>query len=410
MDLFADAVEAGTLDSNPYAPPPLVRRSMAGVRETPYNGLHFIGSFSGCGGSSLGLRLAGWHPLAAVEFVAAAASTYRANFPSTRVYEADIRSLEASRLLEELDLRRGELDLFEGSPPCASFSMAGSREKAWGEVKKYSDTKQSTDDLFWEWKRILEGLEPRAFLAENVPGMAMGKALEEYGWKITSDLSKLGYRVSATVLNSAHFGVPQSRKRLIFIGFREDTGVEPGDVVARIKARAVVAPNTVRQALESVDSGDPDHADFLEDSWIEGSAIGRALEVRRGTLEVGDCATCGGRVTEYHGERDGKRVCPDGREAVEVKDYFMLSIPELDEPCPTLTATAAQRFSASVIHPTEARKFTPAEAKALSGFPADFELTGSREERIERLGRTVTPPLYEVVGGEIARVLRRDGK
>jgi site-specific DNA-cytosine methylase len=119
-------------------------------------------------------------------------------------------------------MRPGELDLFEGSPPCASFSAAGAGEKDWGKTKKYSDSEQRTDDLFYEWVRLLEGLRPRAFIAENVPGMINGNALSEYAHKITAELSKLGYRVSAKVLNAANYGVPQERERLIFVGIRND--------------------------------------------------------------------------------------------------------------------------------------------------------------------------------------------
>ena len=406
MDLFEDALDAGTISENPYAPPPLVRRTMAELEAVPFNGLHFVGSFSGCGGSSLGLRSAGWHPLAAVEFVPAAAATYQANFPHTRIYETDIRELDPETILADLGLRSGELDLFEGSPPCASFSAAGSREKGWGKVKSYSGTKQATDDLFWEWKRVLAGLMPRAFIAENVPGLAMGSALEEYAWKISSELSELGYSIDASVLNAAAYGVPQARRRLIFIGFRNDRGISASTVFERIRARALLVPNTLRQALESVEPNDPDHAPYLADSSIEGSAIARARDVRLGDRTLGDCAFCRTSFAAHLKDASGTAVCADGEKAIEVKDYFMLKMPDLDKPILTFTATAAQRHSASVVHPFEARKFTPAEAKALSGFPADFQLTGSREERIERIGRTVTPPVYEACGIEIAKALR----
>jgi DNA (cytosine-5)-methyltransferase 1 len=85
--------------------------------------------------------------------------------------------------------------------------------------------------------------------------------------------------------------------------------------------------------------------------------------------------------------------------------YFLLTVPELDKPSPTLSATAAQVGAASLCHPTECRKLTPAEAKAISGFPADFILTGTAAQRVERMGRAVTPPLYAAVGSHLARYL-----
>jgi DNA (cytosine-5)-methyltransferase 1 len=100
------------------------------VKARPRNGLKAVGSFSGCGGSSCGMKMAGWEVLAAIEFIPAAAETYRANFPETHVFEEDIRKITAEMILKQIGMRRGELDCFEGSPPCASFSAAGAGEKA----------------------------------------------------------------------------------------------------------------------------------------------------------------------------------------------------------------------------------------------------------------------------------------
>ena len=216
----AEQLQVWTQPETPYR-----RRTMAEILRVPWNGLTGVGSFSGCGGSSLGLTAAGFSMPYAIEFSPAAAATYRANFPSTFIDERDIREISAEDILRGMALERGQLDLFEGSPPCASFSSAGRRSKDWGKEKVYSDVgSQRTDDLFWEWARLLEGLLPRAFIAENVPGMLHGPALEEYAYKIIQDLTTLGYRVNAKVLNSAHYGVPQDRERLIFLGLREDVG------------------------------------------------------------------------------------------------------------------------------------------------------------------------------------------
>jgi DNA (cytosine-5)-methyltransferase 1 len=399
--------------------PALVRRTMKEIKAVPWNGLTAVGSFSGCGGSSLGLKAAGWRVAAAIEFIPAAAETYRANFGEESVIEADIRNVHPGDVLKRIGMARGELDLFEGSPPCASFSSAVMRESGWGEVKKYSDTKQRTDDLFYEWTRLLDGLYPRAFVAENVPGMLAGAALEEYAHKVTKELGRLGYRVSAKVLNAANYGVPQERRRLIFLGVREDVSAHT------LTHPPVVTPiaHTTRQALESVDPEDPDHGPWLEDSSMVGKAVGRTWEWKRGLRDKNDCARCGeplgvhsyrtktvGSVKKSKAQNPTTRVkqvpvCDDGNEGIEVKDYFLLTVPDLDEPCPTLTATGSQSGAASVVHPTECRKFTPAEAKALCGFPPDFVLTGSREQRYERMGRAVPPPLYEAVGRQLAAAL-----
>jgi DNA (cytosine-5)-methyltransferase 1 len=101
-------------------------------------GLSVVSTFSGCGGSCLGFEMAGYDVRYACEFVEAARDTYRLNHPATTFLDPrDIRAVRPEEILERLGLKKGELDVFEGSPPCASFSTAGNRDKDWGKVKAY---------------------------------------------------------------------------------------------------------------------------------------------------------------------------------------------------------------------------------------------------------------------------------
>jgi DNA (cytosine-5)-methyltransferase 1 len=159
------------------AKPPYRVPSMGEIAALPWNGLTVASTFSGCGGSSLGYRMAGFRVLYANEFVAAARDTYAANAaPYTVLDPRDIRTLQPADVLAALQLPAGELDVLDGSPPCASFSTAGKRQKDWGKVKTYSETAQRTDDLFFEFARILRGVQPRVFIAENVSGLVKGVA------------------------------------------------------------------------------------------------------------------------------------------------------------------------------------------------------------------------------------------
>lgn len=396
---------------------PYVRTTLGHIARRDSNGLTCVGSFSGCGGSSLGLRMAGWSVPYAIEFIPEAKATYEANSPTTFVDGRDIRKVEPGEILDKLGLELGELDLFEGSPPCSSFSAAGKREKGWGEEKSYSDSAQRTDDLFDEWLRILDGLRPRAILAENVPGMLMGSAVEEYTWKITHRLREMGYRVSGKVLNSCWYGVPQKRDRLIFMGLRDDVFEE-----APIFPNPTTDPPfTLGQALHSAESyREPGELDEVS---MERFAIGRSwraiTHARAEGKEVDfrflPCQRCGKPLHTDHEilKRSGegtitKAICADGEPADISKEYFMLVIPELDKPCPTVTATAAQVGAASVCHPTECRKFTAAELRSICGFPPDFVLTGTPQQQRERMGRAVTPPMYEACGSRLAAYLHGD--
>jgi DNA (cytosine-5)-methyltransferase 1 len=209
------------------AKPPYRVPSMEEIRALPWNGFNAVSTFSGCGGSSLGYRMAGFKMLWASEFVPAAQETYRANAaPYTILDTRDIREVTGQDILEATGLGVGEIDLYDGSPPCASFSTAGKREAGWGQVKKYSDTQQRTDDLFYEYARLIEETQPRVFVAENVAGLVKGTA-KGYFKLILARLRACGYRVQARVLDASWLGVPQSRNRLIFIGVREDLGMDP---------------------------------------------------------------------------------------------------------------------------------------------------------------------------------------
>jgi DNA (cytosine-5)-methyltransferase 1 len=199
---------------------------MKEIRRVPLNDYTVASTFSGCGGSCLGFRWAGFRHVYANEFVPAARETYAANFPGVFVDDRDIRKVTAEEILKRARLKVGQLDVLEGSPPCASFSTAGKRAGGWGKVKKYSDTTQRTDDLFFEFVRLLHGLKPRTFVAENVSGLVKGVA-KGYFLEIMAALRAEGYVVACRVLDAQWLGVPQQRQRTIFVGVREDLGVAP---------------------------------------------------------------------------------------------------------------------------------------------------------------------------------------
>jgi len=170
--------------------------------------------------------MAGYAVLWASEFVPAAQATYRANHPDTPLDARDIRLVKPEEILAAVGKARGEVDVLEGSPPCASFSTAGKRATHWGPIKKYSDVKQRTDDLFFEFIRILDGVRPKVFVAENVSGLVKGIA-KGYFKIILAAMKAVGYRVEARLLDAQWLGVPQSRQRIIFVGTRDDLPIRP---------------------------------------------------------------------------------------------------------------------------------------------------------------------------------------
>jgi len=184
-----------------------------------------ISTFAGCGGSSLGYSMAGFRELLAVERDDNAVETFKMNFPGVPVYHGDIAKISVDRVLEMTGLKPGELDVFDGSPPCQGFSTAG---------KRIIDDPRN--QLFREYVRLLRGLRPRVFVMENVSGMVKG-IMKIVFVEILKELKASGYKVSARLLNAMYFGVPQSRQRMIFVGVRDDLGVEPSHPVAETPPR-----------------------------------------------------------------------------------------------------------------------------------------------------------------------------
>lgn len=159
--------------------------------------------------------MAGYKELLAVEWDDNAVETFRLNFPNVPVYHGDITKLSAQDCLGLCNIGVGELGVLDGSPPCQGFSTAGKR--------KYDDPRNS---LFREYARLLEGMQPRAFVMENVTGMVKGHMKQAY-LTIIKTLRECGYKARGEVLNAAHYGVPQSRERVIIIGVRNDLDIEP---------------------------------------------------------------------------------------------------------------------------------------------------------------------------------------
>ena len=371
---------------------------MAEIGALPWNGLTVVSTFSGCGGSSLGYRMAGYRVAWASEFVPAARQTYRANFPGTIVDERDIRDVDAIDVLDALGMGAGEIDVLDGSPPCASFSTAGRRHKLWGKEKAYSGTVQRTDDLFFEFARLLGGLRPKAFVAENVAGLIKGAA-KGYFLAILAELKAQGYRVEARLLDAQWLGVPQDRKRLIFVGVREDLGLAPAF------PRPRPYRYSIRDAIPDVGSITLHHpTSGFPDKRVPHTVSGPSPTITAGGISA--FTRHAYWLNPIEPESDISRYAIGAewdrlRPGEQSGKYFSLVRPHPDRPCPTVTQTAGNPSAAGVTHPTQKRKFSIAELKRICGFPDDFQVTGSYGQQWERLGRAVPPVMMAAIAATI---------
>lgn len=347
------------------------------------NGLNVISTFSGCGGSSFGYKLAGCRVPVACEFIPEAVETYKANSPSTVVVSEDIRQVSGSDLLGRAGLLAGELDILDGSPPCSAFSMAGLRDKGWGIEKQYSgNTSQRVDDLFFEFTRLVDEIQPKVVVAENVAGLTVGDA-KGYFKEIWSALESAGpgYVVNAAEIDSDRLGVPQKRKRLIFICVRQDITK---------KARYPQPLNThvpVAAAIKDLPEPFPKWEDI------------DATPTDQREYDILRPGTRTRQAWDYTDVMKSKGCFRDAYLRLFNKDarYMWFRVPP-NHPSPTITAKIPCLFRWDV-----PRTFSIPEIKRLSSFPDDFIVTGNFKQKWERIGRAVPPMMMGAIANQIVK-------
>lgn len=325
--------------------------TMREIEALPWNGFKVASTFSGCGGSCLGYRMAGYRVVYANEFIEEAQRTYKANHPRSFLDTRDIRQVKPEDVLKKAGVERGELDLFDGSPPCSAFSTAGKREAGWGKVKAYSDKAQRVDDLFFEYVRLIDGIRPKVFVAENVSGLVKGAA-KGYFKRILAALREPGYRVSCRVLDAQWLGVPQMRQRTIFVGVRDDLGLEPAH------PRPLSYRYTVSEALEGLAAGG-------EAKWLK-----PGTDTHRYWVATKPGASLSDACLELTG-----------------KNSFLTHVKQ----SPHRQANTITQGTQQLYHWDEQRTLTLEELRRIGGFPDDFVLTGDFSQRWERIGRAVPP-------------------
>lgn len=174
--------------------------------------MNVISLFSGCGGLDLGFERAGFTIPVANEFDPAIFETFKVNHPNTKLIEGDVRQITKADIAPYID---GEVDGIIGGPPCQSWSEAGA-------LRGIQDER---GQLFFDYIRILKDFKPKFFLAENVSGMLANRHSEAV-INILDMFKECGYDVSITLVNAKDYGVAQERKRVFYIGFRKDLGID----------------------------------------------------------------------------------------------------------------------------------------------------------------------------------------
>lgn len=326
------------------------------LKDIPQNGLKVMSTFSCGGGSSMGYKLAGCDVIAANDIDSEMAYHYKLNLKPKHYFLCPIKDLLKKELPDELY----HLDILDGSPPCSTFSMAGSREKAWGKKKHFREgqAEQVLDDLFFDYLNLVEYLKPRVAIAENVKGMLQGNA-KGYCKMVVDRFRDIGYKPQLFLVNAADCGVPQKRERVFFIALRNDIN----------KPKLVLAPKS---------------------RWISAGEATSDLQVLTDD-EIRETKPSPCDLKWWHLTDKGK-----GYEQAVIRKGLKAKLfnnKRLDDKIPSNTLPANE---STIMHWGVCRKLTYREWKRIGSFPDDYQ---AKTDKIGKymIGMSVPPRMTEQV-------------
>ena len=345
-----------------------------------------VDGFSGAGGLSLGLSKAGLDVIFGFDNDPLSIETQATNrrYIDHPVAVTDIKEFsKPGSFLKKLELKKGELFLLAGGPPCQGFS-----------VQRIGVDTDKRNDLVLAYARLIEDVGPHFFLMENVPGLlgVRGKPILD---AFLSKIKKAGYHPYIKILNAEDYGVPQRRKRVFVVGVRDD--IHKGEFTFPApttphEARMTVA-NVIADLPEPPADGD-DHPRIVHHRRDILSPINlariRALKPGQGMefLPTKLLADCHKRGADKIGHRNVY-----GRMA-------------WNDVAPTITARFDSFTRGKFGHPKQDRSITLREGALLQTFPKDFKFAGTKVDIARQIGNAVPPKLAEVVGKQILKYYR----
>ena len=362
--------------------------------------------FAGGGGLSLGASRAGFSVIGAVEFDAVALETHRHNFRATTHISTDIAELSGEQLARSLGLDSGEITGIIGGPPCQGFSVIG---------RNCSDDPRNT--LFDDFFRLVSQVEPRFFLAENVPGI-LNKKNARIMEKAIERVAERYVVLTPLMINASDYGAPTTRRRTFFVGYLRSQNLVLSE--DSFKPDPLMRKNYVRDALRGVpgrisapgrpggwrtvgNHGSGYFADRLKGHVPPGVGDPAALRELRNHRRVSGFL---GTVHSEDVQRRYARVPHGVRDAVS-KSHRL----DPNGFCPTLragTGPEGGRFQAvRPLHPHQDRVVTPREAARLQGFPDWFQFSPTRWHSFRSIGASVSPIVAERILSVLGEALDR---
>jgi len=347
--------------------------------------IKIIDLFAGVGGLSYGFaKDDSFEIIAANEILSDMANAYKLNHPTVKMYCKDIKDFGFKDLQEDLSIKKGEIDLVVGGPPCQAYSTVGKR--------LIDDPKGK---LFQEYYRILKEINPKVFLFENVKGllsMQKGELLKT----IISLFESLGYKVEFKVLNSANYGVPQVRERVIIIGtklnkffnYPKITHTDEGINLFNTNLKSFLTLSEAISDLPFIKSNE-ESFEYSSEPKNEFQKLMRKNEPKK--------------IMDHNAPKNNENLVkimellPDGGtpkdlpEELRPKSGFGNTYCKLwwNRPSTTITRNLSTPSSSRCIHPKAPRPLTTREGARIQCFPDEYIFYGSRSSKNLQIGNAV---------------------
>lgn len=339
--------------------------------------------FCGCGGLSYGFESAGYNVVLGIDNDRKTLETFELNHKGAKSICGDITAIHSG----DIDAVTGgrKIDVIIGGPPCQGMSLSGPR--------KFDDPRNK---LYLSYIRLVEEIKPKAFVIENVPGLAslFGGQIKD---SIVNKLSALGYTVCYKILCAADYGVPQSRRRVVFVGLQNNVFEFPSPLEAQVTCEMALSdlpPLENELGQEEQNYMTPAKNDYQ-----------RLMRIRSENVRNHIAAAHSKKV------RDIIALVPDGGNYKDLPDKYRNSRNfhvawtrfNSQKPAPTIDTGHRHHF-----HYKYNRVPTVRECARLQSFPDDFVFLGNKTQQFRQVGNAVPPLMAQAIAEKLKEFIAED--
>lgn len=347
--------------------------------------------FCGCGGFSKGFEEAGFNVRLGTDIWEDALVTYKKNFPNAKTICEDITGVSAEEILKVAGIEADAVDVIIGGPPCQGFSVSG---------KRMIDDERNV--LYKSFVRLVSEIQPKVFVMENVPGLVR-LFHGTVGKQVLEDFTNIGYRVKMQILSSENYGVPQQRRRVIFVGINDNKF--PTDVEYEYPLPELFKqPVTCKEAISDLD--------FVPDDRVLGENIPYKLPPQSDyqvLMRQGSKSILNHSITVHKSRtKEIISMVPDGGNYKDLpkelwdtrKVHIAWTRMNSNKPCFTIDTGHNHHF-----HYRANRVPTVRESARIQSFPDTFEFIGIKTSQLKQVGNAVPPLMAKAIGESVVQVL-----